>query len=34
MEHEVQKEVKMRLKVNTDQAAKKRQCSCTIGEID
>ena len=34
MENAVQKPVKMKFKVDNDMAAKKRQCSCTIGEYN
>ena len=34
MEHQVLKEQTVRLKIDIDQAAKKRQCSCTVGHYD
>ena len=34
MENQVVEDIVVRMKLDTDQAAKKRQCSCTVGQRD
>lgn len=34
MENQVLEDIVLRMKLDTDQAAKKRECSCTVGQRD